>query len=310
MHIVFMGSPYYAVGILQSILALEHEVVGVYTQPDKPVGRGRSMESTPIKTYALSQNLRVFEPASLRVPEAQQEMADLKPDVMIVAAYGKLLPPPVLHLPQHGCLNVHPSLLPCLRGPSPVATAILQNVEPTGTTLMLLDAGMDTGPILASQELRGWTGSATMPDLTEKLFRLGEDMLPDVLPRWLDGRIEPQPQEHSLATITRRLEKADGKADWSLPAVDLERRCRAFTPWPGLHTTWKGKVVKLLSTVVTGMSSGPAGLVVAEEGAEIGVSTGQGVLGIASLQMEGKRPLGAGEFLRGYPDFLGSVLPS
>lgn len=315
MRIVFMGSPNYVVGVLDAILTLDHEVVGVYTQPDKLAGRGRSSVPTPVKSFAQSRGLQVFQPASLRTIEAQQELALLEPDLVVVAAYGKLLPQEVLELPPHGCLNIHPSLLPRFRGPSPVASAILDEEEPTGASIMLLDEGMDTGPVLAARELWGWTGSATAQQLTEKLFEVGADMMAEVLPGWFEGAIVPCPQDHARATLTRKLEKADGAADWTLSARDLEKRCRAFTPWPGLYTTWGGKILKVLSAQVvdkvtgTGQLDGPPGRVVSEPEFGIGVSTGDGVLALLSLQLEGKRAVSAGEFLRGYPEFLGSTLP-
>ncbi len=316
MRIVFMGSPHYVVGIMDAILGLGHEIVGVYTQPDKPAGRGRAAVATAVKSFALARGLRVFQPLSFRDSESRQELARLEPDIIVVAAYGKLLPPAVLDLPPYGCLNVHPSLLPRFRGPSPVASAILEGSEPTGATIMLLDDGMDTGPILAAKELRGWVGSATTPELTEKLFQQGTEMLADVLPAWLGGVIRPQAQDHGLATLTRKLEKADGEADWTLPAQDLERRRRAYTPWPGLYTTWGGKVIKVLGAEVVDDSAGlghreyPAGTVVSGPGPNIGVVSGKGVLEITWLQMEGKRAMSAGEFLRGYPELPGSTLPS
>ena len=314
MRIVFMGSPNYVVGVPDAILTLDHEVVGVYTQPDKLAGRGRSSVPTPVKSFAQSRGLQVFQPASLRTIEAQQELALLEPDLVVVAAYGKLLPQEVLELPPHGCLNIHPSLLPRFRGPSPVASAILDEEEPTGASIMLLDEGMDTGPVLAARELWGWTGSATAQQLTEKLFEVGADMMAEVLPGWFEGAIVPCAQDHARATLTRKLEKADGAADWTLSARDLEKRCRAFTPWPGLYTTWGGKILKVLSAQVvdrvmgTGQLDGRPGRVVSEPEFGIGVSTGDGVLALLSLQVEGKRAVSAGEFLRGYPEFLGSTL--
>lgn len=316
MRIVFMGSPNYVVGVLGTILGQGHEVVGVYTQPDKIAGRGRSAMPTPVKSFALSRGLQVLQPASFRVDEAQRELALLEPDLVVVAAYGKLLPPEVLELPRHGCLNIHPSLLPRFRGPSPVASAILEEEDPTGTTIMLLDEGMDTGPVLAARELWGWTGSATAQQLTEKLFDLGTEMMAEVLPGWLDGAIIPQAQDPARATSSRKLDKADGEADWTLTARELERRCRAFTPWPGLYTTWGGKVLKVLSTRVvddytaTGGAGPTPGTVVSDTGYGIGVATGGGVLALSSLQLEGKRAISAGEFLRGYPELVGATLPS
>ena len=316
MRIVFMGSPNYAVGVLDAILTLDHNVVGIYTQPDKPAGRGRSAFLTPVKSFALSRGLQVFQPPSFRAVDAQQELARLEPDLVIVAAYGKLLPSAVLELPPHGCLNIHPSLLPRFRGPSPVASAILEEEEPTGATIMLLDEGMDTGPILAARELWGWTGSATAQALTEKLFEMGAEMIAEVLPGWLQGAVSPQVQDHARATSTRKLEKTDGAADWTLSAWEMEKRCRAFTPWPGLYTTWGGKTLKVLSAQVADDPIGPevpdhpVGTVVPGTEFGIGVATGRGILAISSLQLEGKRAVSVREFLQGYPEFVGSVLPS
>ena len=311
MRIIFMGSPFYATSVLEAVLDLGHEVVAVYTQPDKPAGRGRISEPTLIKAFAMGKGLKVFQPVSLRRPEAQQEMAELEPEVVVVAAYGKLLPPEVLSIPRHGYLNVHPSLLPRLRGPSPVASAILQDEEPTGTTIILLDEGMDTGPILAARELRGRVATATGQELTEDLFRLGAGLISEVLPRWVRDELQPNPQDNSLATLTRKLERADGEADWNLAAVELERMCRAYSPWPSLYTSWKGKMLKILSATVVETAGGQEpGLVAPWEPSGAGVVAGQGMLGILTLQLEGKRPVSPGEFLRGYPDFLGSMLPS
>ena len=325
MRVVFMGSPSYAIPVLEAVMSLDHQVAGVYTQPDKPAGRGRAPEATPLKAYALERGLAVLQPPSLRRPEAQEALAALEPQVVVVAAYGKFLPPAVLEMPAHGCLNVHPSLLPRHRGPSPVATAILDGDAVTGTTIILLDPGMDSGPILTSREVPV-DARATTESLTPVLFQAGAQLLTEVLPLWLEGRLSPVEQAHSQATVTRLLERSDGEADWQLPAVDLERRLRAFTPWPGLFTRWRGKVLKVLGASLLqgpgeGYPPGPvpgplhrpvAGKVVAlgEPKASLGVATGEGVLGLKTLQLEGRRAVSALEFLRGYPDFPGSRLPS
>ena len=333
MRIVFMGTPVYAVPVLEALLSLGTRVVGVYTQPGKPVGRGRTPGSPPVKTSALDNGIEVFQPPSLRRAEVQQQLASLTPDLIVVAAYGKILPQEVLDIPVHGCVNVHPSLLPRYRGPSPVATAILGGDKETGTTIMLLDEGMDSGPILASRTVPIHP-SATTGCLTQSLFRLGAELLTETLPLWLKGEVTPQPQVPSQATATQKLEKAHGEAKWVDSAEELERRVRAFTPWPGFFTFWKGRTLKILSVAPLSVPLGPArpveqiglspgtldllgkqldpGRVVTldEPGIAAGVVTGRGILGLKVLQIEGKRPASSEEFMRGYRDFLGSRLPS
>ncbi len=308
-----MGTPDFVIPVLAALQALpDSRVVGVYTSPDRPRGRGRSTEETPVKRYAIAQGLPVFQPTTLRSPEAQQEMAALLPDAVIVAAYGRLLPPPVLQIPAYGCLNLHPSLLPLYRGPSPVVAAIKDGLTKTGITVMLLDEGMDTGPIIAQQK-RPIQPTDTAETLTAALFVDGADLLVSVLPDWTAGRITAHPQNDDLATVTGKLERADGQADWRLSATQLERLQRAYTPWPGLFTTWQGMGLKLLKVyALPAPADLPAhpGLVatLSHPDAPAGVVTGDGVLGLQSVQLEGRRPVSAAAFLQGYPSFIGSQL--
>ena len=312
MRVVFMGTPAYVLPVLEALLSPGFQVVGVYTQPDRPSGRGRVSEPSPVKSFALKHGIRVFQPSSLRRSEVQAELASLSPDVIVVAAYGKILPPEVLNIPPYGCVNVHPSLLPQYRGPSPVATAILEGAAHTGTTIMLLDEGMDTGPILAARQVPIDSG-ATAEILTPVLLGVGADLLSEVLPLWVKGEVTPQPQGDSSATVTRKLEKSDGEVNWSLSAEEIERRLRAFTPWPGLFTYWQGKLLKILSArPLAEEVPGEPGLVVPLDGRDVaaGVVTGRGILGLKGLQMEGRRAVNSEEFVRGYGNFLGSALPS
>ena len=333
MRVVFMGTPAYAIPVLEVLLAGDYQVVGAYTQLDKPRGRGRAEEPPPVKGFALEHGIEVFQSGSLRRPEVQRELACLSPDVIVVAAYGRILPPEVLSIPPFGCVNVHPSLLPRYRGPSPVATAILEGEAYTGTTIMFMDEGMDTGPTLTSKAVL-IDVNATTESLTPRLFRLGAELLTEVLPLWLEGRVTPEPQDHSRATFTAKLKKNDGEARWEISAEDLERRLRAFTPWPGLFTFWNGKILKIVSAVPLSCPthrswsvakgdipsdasdvSGPEGepglvVPVKQPGIAVGVVTGRGTLGLKSLQMEGRRPVSSEEFLHGYRDFLGSRIPS
>ena len=313
MRLVFMGTPAFVVPVLEALLAeAEVQVVGIYTQPDRPKGRGRTVELTPVKSAGVNLGLPVFQPASLRSARAQQELADLRPDVILVAAYGRFLPPEVLDLPPHGCLNLHPSLLPKYRGPSPVVTTILDGEAVTGVTLMQLDEGMDTGPILAQKEYP-LNGDETAADLTEALFRTGAQLLLDNLEALAAGKLPAQPQDDSRATVTRKLERADGLADWTRSAVTLERQRRAFTPWPGLTAHWQDKSLRLLDVTPLNrpdLAGTDPGLVVSLPSAETpaGIITADGILGLKSVQLEGRRATSIAEFLRGYPAFISSRL--
>ena len=335
MRSIFMGTPDYALPVLDVLLSIDPCVVAVYTQPDKPRGRGLVPEPSPVKRFALEKGLAVYQPVSLRRIQPQQELAALHPDVIIVAAYGKILPPEVLNTPPSGCVNVHPSLLPRHRGPSPVATAILEGEAVTGTTLILLDEGMDSGPIFASREASMSPRTEMTPDLTRALFQLGGELLGEVLPRWMKGEVSPETQDPNNATFTSKLERGDGEARWELSAQELDRRLRAFTPWPGLFTHWKGRMLKILSGTPLldtagaslsrhGLEAYPTsgekspgseeepGLVVPlrEPGIAVGIVAGEGILGIDNLQLEGRRTATGDEFIRGHRDFLGSQLPS
>ena len=316
MRLVFMGTPNFAVPVIAGLTGLDGwEVAGVYTPPDRPAGRGRKAQSSPVKEFALEHGIPVHQPASLRSAEVHAELAALEPDVIIIAAYGKLLPPPVLELAPLGCLNIHPSLLPRHRGPSPVTTSILEGDKVTGVTLMLLNEGMDTGPLIARREYP-LAGDETAVGLTETLFGLGGELLRENLPRWQSGELKATPQDDSLATVTRKLARADGLADWTLNAETLERRARAFTPWPGLFTGWNGSGLKLVQVSVLPAGSGGNGDgndvgVVVETGDPVtpaAVVTAQGLLGLKTVQLEGRRAVAVSDFLRGAPGFIGARL--
>ena len=314
MRIVFMGSPGYSIPVLEALLAARAEVAGVYCQPDKPAGRGRAPRAPALKTFAQERGIDVYQPMSLRQEAVRREIESLEPQVTVVAAYGKILPRHVLDIPEYGCVNIHPSLLPRHRGPSPVSTAVLQGDRVTGCTVMLMDEGMDSGPILASREVPIGPGDTTS-SLTQALFRLGGELLVEVLPLWTGGKIAPLPQDDSRATSTRKLEKADGEARWDLSAEELHRMVRAYTPWPGLFTRWRGKLLKVLEAAALEAAgiegAGEPGEVLATDAVGgLGVVAGRGVLRLERLQLEGKRPATVAEFMRGYPDFDGARLPS
>ncbi len=313
MRLIFMGTPGFVIPVLEPLVdAPGIYVVAVYTPPDRPRGRGRSVEMPPVKEYALERGLKVCQPAGFRREEAREELVSFQPDVLVVAAYGRLLPRPVLEAAAGGCLNLHPSLLPKYRGPSPVATAIRDGMESTGVTLMVLDEGMDSGPMIAQRE-HPIAPTDTAGSLTAELFRAGADLLLENLDGWVRGEITAVPQDDDAATLTQKLERSDGAADWGLPAGQLERLHRAYTPWPGLFTSWDGKGLKLVDVVAlpaSGATDSTSGAVVELEhsGIPCGVVTGDGILGLRSVQLEGRRASDTSDFLRGYPAFLGSIL--
>ena len=310
-RIIFLGTPEFSVPSLEALIHGDYQVVAVYTQPDRRAGRGQQVTSSPVKRLALSQGLDVVQIDKFKVAGTVEKLAALAPDLIVVAAFGLLLPPEVLNIPKLGCLNVHPSLLPRHRGASPIATAILQGDEITGVTIMLVDAGMDTGPILNQREVP-ITAEDTTGSLGIKLAQVGAQLLTETLPLWIEGRIKPRPQNDSEASYSKMIKKEDGEIDWRLSAKELWWRVRAFDPWPGCYARWRDRRLKLVKVLpLQGEKSGEPGKVIAlapPAPVTVGVETGDGVLGLVRLQLEGKRELSADEFVRGQRDFIGSHL--
>ncbi len=309
-----MGTPASAVPVLRRLHAMpDVELVAAVTPPDRPRGRGRQPESPPVKVAACQLDIPALQFPNLRGDTVQSQLAELVPDVIVVAAFGIFLPKAVLELPPHGCLNIHPSLLPRHRGPSPVATAILEGDRVTGVSLMLLDEGMDTGPVVARTEV-SLDDAETAGELTDMLFDLGGLLLETHLGKWISGGLKAEPQDDHLATVTRKLERANGLIDWNLPAEQLARRCRAFDPWPGLYTVWQGKTLKVLEASPVAdfkPTDASPGRVIASPSPEgLSIITGDGLLSLQRVQLEGRRPATADEFLRGYPEIMGATLGS
>ena len=306
-RVVFMGTPEFAVPTLRQLLHT-YNVVGVVTRPDKPKGRSKAPVPSPVKVVAQEAGIPVFQPRTLRTTESQEVIRRWQPDVIVVAAFGLLLPPEVLHIPPHGCLNVHASLLPRWRGAAPVPAAIIAGDEKTGVTIMLMDEGMDTGPIL-TQEPEPILPEDTTATLTQRLAERGARLLGATLPLWLEGKITPRPQNEHEATYAPMLRKEDGWIRWEEPAELIARKVRAYQPWPTAMTRWQGRLLKILRAHATSedVQDVPPGTVIAwHEGAA--VTTGDGLLVLEEVQLEGKRPVAIDAFLRGARGFIGAQL--
>src|SRR5947199_3154357 len=264
LRIIYMGTPQFAVPPLEAliqgaapgaVLPQGYEIVTVLTRPDKPVGRGQEIVYSPVKQTALAHNIPVWQPGSLKKPENIEALALYSADLYIVAAFGQILPQAVLDQPRYGTLNIHASLLPKYRGVSPISEAILQGDTETGVTIMLIDAGVDTGPILLQRAIP-IAEDDTTGSLTLKLAALGASALLEALPLWVQGKITPQPQDERFASHTHMLHKEDGKIDWNRPADVLARTVRAFTPWPSAYTNWGDKLLKIISAYAVQSDTG------------------------------------------------------
>jgi methionyl-tRNA formyltransferase len=265
-----------------------------------------------VKELAQTYDLPVIEPVSMRASEVQAELRALHPEIIVVAAFGQILPPPVLDLPPFGCINVHASLLPRWRGAAPVAAAILAGDDTSGVTIMKMDVGLDTGPILSQRSLE-ISPDDTRESLIIQLARLGADLFSDTLPDWLAGNIQPRAQDEALATHAPRIKKDQGLIDWSKPAADIARQVRAFYPWPGAFTHWQNKPLKILGATAAsehrqGESNDllPGTVIVGPDG--LAVVTGWGMLYLNQVQPAGKRPMLADDFARGARDLVGTCL--
>jgi methionyl-tRNA formyltransferase len=311
MKIIFMGSPAFALPALQSLMLNKYDVSAVYTQTDKKTGRGRQVAACPVKKFASGAGVRVIQPESFRDAREVELLAELKPDIIIVAAYGQILPEAVLQIPQYKCINIHPSLLPAYRGPSPVAAAILNGDAQTGVSIMLIERKVDSGPIIAQAPVSIQDGDTT-GSLTCRMAKTGAELLLGTLPAWVSGRIQPLTQDENLASYTRMEKKEDGELDWNRQAVHLWRKVRAFNPWPGCYVKWMGLRIKIVTAVaLADAGKGMAGQVIAlprGEVTRVAVRTGEGLLGLVTVQPEGKREMTAGDFAAGHQGFVGSVL--
>ncbi len=299
-RIVFMGTPTFASIVLQGLLEDGWNVVGAVTQPDRPRGRGRKVSAPPVSQMAQAHGILVLQPKKIRDGVFLEDLADLRPDMMVVAAYGRILPRDVLSLPPLGCYNVHASLLPAYRGPAPVRWAIINGEETTGITIFRMDEGMDTGDLLLAESLAiGPNETAGM--LTERLAGLAARIITPALSDIVEGRARFVPQEHDKATVVPILKKGDGRIDWSLSAESVRNRIRGLDPWPGAFAFWRGKRLRLWEAEANDAgSAGKPGEVLSVDDEGVTVRAGGGTLRLMSVQMEGGRRMRVEEFLRGH----------
>ncbi len=301
MKVLFLGTSEFSCPSLKALLESTHETVGVVTQPDRPKGRGQKFSPSPVKSQALAKGLPVFQPEKIRDRSSLEVLKSFHPDLMVVVAYGQILSPAVLAIPPRGSVNVHGSLLPKYRGAAPIARALLEGESRTGVTTMLLDAGMDTGPILLTAET-GVEESDTLGTLHDRLASMGAYLLLQTLDGLEKGTITPLPQDSSRATYAPKIEKEEGRINWQRPARQLFNLVRAFDPWPGAFTTWGGRNLKLFrpSPLEEGTKEAP-GTVIQTSAAGLRIATSHGDLLIRELQLENRPRMGVAEFLRGYP---------
>ncbi len=303
MRIIFMGSPKFANPSLDA-LRTNYDVCAVFTQPDRPAGRGQAMRQSAVKDLALAHNIPIIQPESMRDEDAQIEISRLEPDLIVVAAYGQILPAAILELPVHGSINVHASLLPRWRGAAPVRAAMLAGDPETGVTIMKMDPGLDTGPILTQRSIP--IGSEeTGGELERKLAVLGADLLLDTIPGYISGEIKPSPQDDSAATYAPMLRKKDGHLDPSLAADRLARQVSAFEPWPTTYFFWEDLRIVVRSARAHSAEQGIFGDVFEIEGLPA-ITAGSGSLILERIQPAGKREMSASDFLNGSPSFIGA----
>lgn len=297
LRIIFAGTPDFAARHLDALLSSEHQIVGVFTQPDRPAGRGKKLMPSPVKVLAEEKGLPVFQPVSLRPQDNQQLVADLNADVMVVVAYGLILPKAVLDMPRLGCINVHGSLLPRWRGAAPIQRSLWAGDQQTGVTIMKMDVGLDTGDMLYKLACP-ITAEDTSATLYDKLAELGPKGLIDTLSQLARGTAQPQVQDEAQVTYAEKLSKEEALVDWSLSAAQLERCIRAFNPWPMSYLVIDGQPVKVWkASVIGGQASAEPGTIVEVNKQGIQVATGDGILNLESLQPAGKKAMSAQDLL-------------
>jgi len=304
---VFMGTPEFALQPLQGLLAAGVNLVGVYTQPDRPKGRGKKLAASPVKQLALEHGIPVFQPEKLRDQQAVEELQALQPDLIIVVAYGQILPKVVLDIPRYHCINIHASLLPEYRGAAPINKVIIDGGTETGVTTMLMDVGLDTGDMLVKRSLNIGENE-TAGELHDRLALLGRKVMEETLDRLCAGTLVVEKQDDSLSCYAPMLKKEDGLIDWQRSAIEIHNQVRGLDPWPGAYTYLEGEVLKIAATTVDTGSVEVAGTIISADKTGVRIACGEGVLIVGELQLPGRKRLAAMNFLSGRPLFSGTRL--
>lgn len=315
MKVVFMGTPDFAVDALQAIIEAGHEVTAVVTQPDKPKGRGKEMQATPVKTCALEHHIPVFQPVKVKEPEAVETLRSYEADIFVVVAFGQILSEEILQMPKYGCVNIHASLLPKYRGAGPIQWAIIDGEKETGITIQQMDKGVDTGDILF-QSVVPIDAKETGESLFEKLAKAGAALIVEALPKIEAGEVTPRKQDESQASHAKMLQKSMSRIDWNRKAAELDCLIRGMISWPGASSGYHGKTLKIWQQEPVAKDQLPAealagaepGTVIAVEKDAIYVQTGEGALKLTEVQLEGKKRMAVKDFLLGYPVQPGEIL--
>lgn len=315
MKVVFMGTPDFAVDALQAIIEAGHEVTAVVTQPDKPKGRGKEMQATPVKTCALEHHIPVFQPVKVKEPEAVETLRSYEADIFVVVAFGQILSEEILQMPKYGCVNIHASLLPKYRGAGPIQWAIIDGEKETGITIQQMDKGVDTGDILF-QSVVPIDAKETGESLFEKLAKAGAALIVEALPKIEAGEVTPRKQDESQASHAKMLQKSMSRIDWNRKAAELDCLIRGMISWPGASSGYHGKTLKIWQQEPVAKDQLPTealagaepGTVIAVEKDAIYVQTGEGALKLTEVQLEGKKRMAVKDFLLGYPVQPGEML--
>ena len=299
MKIVFMGTPEYAVGALEALWKAGHDIRAVVTQPDKPKGRGKEVQMSPVKQFAVSHDISVFQPVRIKKPEAVEQLKTYEADVFVVAAFGQILSQEILDMPRFGCINIHASLLPKYRGAAPIQWAIINGEEKTGVTIMQMDAGVDTGDMLFKSEV-AIAPEDTYASLQDKLARAGADLIVPALAAVEKGEVKPEHQNASDSSYVGMIDKSMGQIDFARPAAETARLIRGLNPWPSAYTSYKGKKLKIWEvSPCEEQAEGEPGMVKKLDKEAIYINTGEGVLKVTQLQLEGKKRMQVKDFLLG-----------
>jgi len=315
--IIFIGTGEFGAIILEKLIQTLYKPILVITQPDKPVGREQILTPPPVKLVAEKYNISVLQ--SEKILNLKSEILNLRPDLIIVAAYGQIIPKHILDIPKYGFINIHPSLLPRWRGSSPLQFTILNGDKETGVTIIKMDEKIEHGPIIANEKLKMKNEKLTYEELHNKLAELGAKLVIETIPKWLKGEIKPLPQEaqdENKATYTKILKKEDGKIDWSKSAEEIERQIRAFNPWPGSYTRIKNQELRIKNLKILKVEILPTqtktnkqiGEIFLTDDKKLTIQTGQNYLILQKIQLEGKKPIAAEDFLLGHKDIIGTIL--